>query len=1199
MNGEPSRLGRYWLAGRLGAGGQGVVYEAYDEAANRVAVKVLHAYLSGDSTLRRRFLREVTAAQRVASFCTARIIGHDLEGERPYLVSEFVSGPSLRRAAPFSGDDLHRLALGVATALAAIHQAGVVHRDLKPENVLLGPDGPRVIDFGIARAAGLSMTSTGELTGTPMYMAPEVFDGGRAEPPADVFAWGALVCFAATGRDLFHAPTTVAVIHRLLTDEPDLSALPPALREPVAAALDKDPANRPTAHALLTTLLSGGRPLDHGGEQAPMAAAAHAAAAMRTPESLAGRPALGQVAEHFYASLPPHERDLARQLLLRLVDVREGEDSIRHAATEELVEGRPEAERLLAELERASLVERGAGTVSMGRAALLRAWPRLHEWVSGDREALSRHRRLGEAARRWAVHGRLPEDLLQGTALREVMTWAPQTPEHLTLNPTERAFVEASTAQAAGRARRRRLVGGGISVLLVTALIAGIVAWQQTRLSQASGRQLADKQTQERARLLAFQADALRKSDPARAMTLSVAAYRTADVPETRAAVLSSLAQPEQRMFKDPNLNNNGRALSADGSLLVSAGENEVRVYEVRTGRQTARLTGVGFGPFRAALSPDGDTLALAADSKLRLWSLRTGKQIATGTDKAWGSAFHANCTMRFSPGGRYLEVSANLGGPFSGLWDTKAGKFLYAGTGDLEVGPGDRYVVVGPTYEGDGKTTLVRDLPGGQARPMRASLPTLVSGASPVGRRVLVQEGGEARLWNLDTARPDPLGFKGTAATADFSADGKYMVTLSGLSGSGSIAPPPTVTLWRVADRAMLLRFTAASIAAQRPALSPDARRLTLLDDTGQATVYDLDRLTAPGPGAPAGSGSLWLAPDGRTAFSVLAGRVRSWQVPAFTPSGRMITPKVSVDAGLPKYMIAATVSPDGKTMVTTEPTWVGGPYTLWDTATGRRLAKIDITAATPRADNMERMVISPDGRRLAIAFSMSNDGHGAGSVLLVDLSRRAVTKVFNDISAGEMSFSPDGRWLTTGDPAGVDVIDLAGMTTLPVSAAPGTMAHDWMTYDGTGRRAVSPYGSRGVALWDATTWEPTGQLFKVAGDVLGAVFSPDGKTLAVAHDDRVTLFDLVSGRQLGSPQPVSATMDDVDLRDQMPKLVFMPSGDLRVLAHDGRVRDLPVSGERAAPLVCERAGGTLSRADWNSLVGKDVPYSDPCPKG
>ncbi|MEV4898246.1 serine/threonine-protein kinase, partial [Nonomuraea sp. NPDC055795] len=255
MNGEPLRLGDYWLAGRLGAGGQGVVYEAYDEAANRVAVKVLHAYLSGDSALRRRFLREVRAAQRVASFCTARIIDHDLTGERPYLVTEFVAGPSLRRAAPFTGDALHRLALGVATALAAIHHAGVVHRDLKPENVLLGPDGPRVIDFGIARAAGLSMTSTGELTGTPMYMAPEVFSGGRAEPAADVFAWGALVYFAATGRDAFTAPTTVAVINRLLNDEPDLAPVPAPLRPHVAAALAKDPELRPSAHDLLTALL--------------------------------------------------------------------------------------------------------------------------------------------------------------------------------------------------------------------------------------------------------------------------------------------------------------------------------------------------------------------------------------------------------------------------------------------------------------------------------------------------------------------------------------------------------------------------------------------------------------------------------------------------------------------------------------------------------------------------------------------------------------------------------------------------------------------------------------------------------------------------------------------------------------------------------------------------------------------------------
>nr|WP_277349902.1 serine/threonine-protein kinase [Nonomuraea sp. FMUSA5-5] len=235
LPGDPPRVEGYWLAGRLGAGGQGVGYEAYDDAGTRVAVKVLHP------EARDRFAKEAEAARRVASFCTTKVLAVDLDGDKPYIVSEFVPGRSLRRVVQggrrFAGDDLYRLATAVATALTAVHDAGVIHGDLKPDNVLLGPDGPRVIDFGIARTDDMSLTRSGEVKGTPSYMAPEVFTGQRAGAAADVFAWGAVVVFAATGEDPFHADNLGGVMHRVLSAQPDLSALPSRLAGLVAAAL--------------------------------------------------------------------------------------------------------------------------------------------------------------------------------------------------------------------------------------------------------------------------------------------------------------------------------------------------------------------------------------------------------------------------------------------------------------------------------------------------------------------------------------------------------------------------------------------------------------------------------------------------------------------------------------------------------------------------------------------------------------------------------------------------------------------------------------------------------------------------------------------------------------------------------------------------------------------------------------------------
>jgi DNA-binding beta-propeller fold protein YncE len=264
--GDPGRVGGYRLVGRLGTGGMGQVFLAVSPGGRRVAVKLIHPVGVGAAQFRDRFAREIEAARRVGGFHTAPVVDADPYADPPWMVTAYIDGPSLEaavsRGGPLPPDEVRALGAGLAEGLAAIHAAGLVHRDLKPGKVILAEDGPRIIDFGIARAIGASaFTTAGVVVGTLSYMSPEQVRGDPVMPASDVFSLGSVLAFAATGRAPFGADSPAAIIFRIAGRPPDLAGVTdPGLRELIAGCLAKSPGDRPTVRAVLASLASLAEP---------------------------------------------------------------------------------------------------------------------------------------------------------------------------------------------------------------------------------------------------------------------------------------------------------------------------------------------------------------------------------------------------------------------------------------------------------------------------------------------------------------------------------------------------------------------------------------------------------------------------------------------------------------------------------------------------------------------------------------------------------------------------------------------------------------------------------------------------------------------------------------------------------------------------------------------------------------------------
>lgn len=275
---DPQRIGAYRLIGRLGEGGMGQVFLARSDRGRTVAVKLVRAELADQEQFRARFRQEVRAASRVGREWTAPVLDADTEAETPWVATGYIAGPSLQQAVaggtPLPERTVRILASGLALALESIHAAGIIHRDLKPSNVLLTIDGPRVIDFGIARAldvvTGNTLTRTGEAVGSPGFMSPEQIRGTSLTPASDVFCLGSVLMYAATGRQPFGTPDSGvhAVMYRIAQEEPDLSALPEGLHDLIAGCLAKDPGQRPTPAQLLAQAEGDGED-DRGADGEP------------------------------------------------------------------------------------------------------------------------------------------------------------------------------------------------------------------------------------------------------------------------------------------------------------------------------------------------------------------------------------------------------------------------------------------------------------------------------------------------------------------------------------------------------------------------------------------------------------------------------------------------------------------------------------------------------------------------------------------------------------------------------------------------------------------------------------------------------------------------------------------------------------------------------------------------------------------